>query len=392
MHNHLLTKPGVGSCRLSASILAVSVAVNLAFAEIVIAPASPRAAFNFNSCWRLFIGDPTNAALPEFDDAAWQAVTLPHAWNEDAAFKVASTHHPAGIAWYRKHFKLPAEATGKKVFVEFEVVDAQGHRCPTAMNAIQFTLDGPADWRGGIAQGRPDNHISSKVLPVECGINRVLLRSQPQAGKIVLAAGAEGLKPAHLELASTPFPTADGLSKTLPDAGLVSRFGRGPTPAGDSIKPTRKAVRVVSATAGSNLDKAGLAFDDNEATGWKNDSKRATGWIQFELERSASVNEVVLKLGGWRRKSYPLRVTVDGREAYSGMTPKNLGYVTLPLKPTPGKTVRIELVGAIDDKDGFGMVEVAGKKLPDTADIVSTPGALEIVEAEIYEPLTVSRR
>ena len=50
------------------------------------------------------------------------------------------------------------------------------------------------------------------------------------------------------------------------------------------------------------------------------------------------------------------------------------------------KTVRIELVGAIDDKDGFGMVEIAGKKQPETADF-GTPGALEIMEAEIYEPM-----
>jgi hypothetical protein len=61
--------------------------------------------------------------------------------------------------------------------------------------------------------------------------------------------------------------------------------------------------------------------------------------------------------------------------------------VTLSLKPTPGRTVRIELIGTIDDKDGFGMVEVAGRKLPDTADF-GTPGLLEIIEAEIYEPLT----
>ena len=104
------------------------------------------------------------------------------------------------------------------------------------------------------------------------------------------------------------------------------------------------------------------------------------------LEHSANVNELVLKLGGWRGKTYPLRVTVDGKQAYLGRTPKSLGYVTLPLKATKGRTVRIELAGAIDEKDEFGMVEVTGKKLPDTADI-GTPGALEVIEAEVYEPL-----
>ncbi|MCX6896673.1 MAG: DUF4982 domain-containing protein [Verrucomicrobia bacterium] len=269
--------------------------------------------------------------------------------------------------------------------VDVEVVDAQGRRCPTAINAIQFTLEGPAEWRGGIAQGRSDNYILAKELPVECGINRVLLRSLSQAGKIVLNASAGGLKSARIEVVSGAFPTMAGLAQTLPDAGLISRLGRGPTPAGDSIKPTRKAIRIVSATAGANAEKTGLAFDDNEKTGWKNDGKRATGWIQFELERSADVGEVVLKLGGWRTTSYPLRVTVDGKEAWSGTTPKSLGYVTLPLKPTQGKTVRFELAGDIEVKDEFGLVEVAGKKLSDSAGRVSK-GALEVIEAEIYEP------
>ncbi|MEA3187260.1 MAG: beta-galactosidase [Chthoniobacter sp.] len=276
--------------------------------------------------------------------------------------------------------------------VDVEVMDAQGNRCPTALNLIKFDLQGPAEWRGGIAQG-PDNYILSKELPVECGINRVILRSQPKAGKIILNASADGLKAARIELVSSPFSATDGLANTSPDAGLTARLDRGPTPAGDSVVPTRTPIRIVSATAGASAEQAGQAFDDNEETAWKNDGQRATGWIQFELERPANVNEVVLKLGGWRNKSYPLRITVEGKEAYSGTTPKTLGYVTLPLKPTQGKTVRIELVGAIDDKDGFGMVEVTGKKLDDAA--ASTGGAkgtLEILEAEVYEPLATTAR
>jgi hypothetical protein len=272
--------------------------------------------------------------------------------------------------------------------VDVEVVDAQGNRCPTALNLIKFDLDGPAEWRGGIAVGT-NNFILSKELPVECGVNRVILRSLPKAGKITLNASAAGLKSTSIGLVSSSFSTTDGLSLTMPAAGLAARLGRGPTPTGDSVTPTRKTVRIVSATAGANTGQTKAAFDDNESTGWKNDGKRGTAWIQFELERPANVSEVELKLGGWRRKSYPLRITVDGKAVWSGTTPKTLGYVTLPLKPTQGKIVRIELVGAIDEKDGFGMVEVAGKKLPDSADF-GTPGVLEIMEAEIYEPVANS--
>src|SRR5207302_3265242 len=83
--------------------------------------------------------------------------------------------------------------------VDVEVVDAAGNRCPTALNTINFSISGPAEWRGGIAQG-PDNYILAKSLPVECGINRVLLRSTPDSGLIRLKAEADGLKPAAVEI------------------------------------------------------------------------------------------------------------------------------------------------------------------------------------------------
>ena len=118
------------------TLLTLLVVARFATAEDrVIQPASngphpvagtPRATFDFNPGWRMFVGDPTNAALFEFDDSTWKGVTLPRAWNEDAAFKMAIDQHPTGIAWYRKQFRLPPSATGKKVFLEFEGVRQAG--------------------------------------------------------------------------------------------------------------------------------------------------------------------------------------------------------------------------------------------------------------------------
>ena len=56
----------------------------------------------------------------------WKRVTLPYAWNEDDAFKKDIADHSTGIAWYRKHFKLPASAKGQKVFLEFEGIRQAG--------------------------------------------------------------------------------------------------------------------------------------------------------------------------------------------------------------------------------------------------------------------------
>ena len=49
-----------------------------------------------------------------------EKVTLPHAWNEDESFKMTTFEMSTGVRWYRKTFRLPAEAEGKRVFIEFE--------------------------------------------------------------------------------------------------------------------------------------------------------------------------------------------------------------------------------------------------------------------------------
>ena len=90
------------------------------FAQTYLPPASPRVDYNFNPGWKLFVGDPANAQLPGFDDSSWTNVTLPHAWNEDSAFKVFIANMPTGIAWYRKHFTMPPGSGGQKAFLEFE--------------------------------------------------------------------------------------------------------------------------------------------------------------------------------------------------------------------------------------------------------------------------------
>lgn len=272
--------------------------------------------------------------------------------------------------------------------VDVEVVDAKGQRCPTALNLIRFDLTGPAEWRGGIAQG-PDNFILSKSLPVEGGINRVMLRASTQAGKIALTATAEGLIPATITLASKSVSTTDGLSASLPGADLPSYLGRGPTPLGESFHMQRQPLRIVSAKAGANSEKAAQSFDDNEETSWSNDDSRATGWIQYELAQPATVSEMTLKMGGWRNKSYPVRITVDGKEVFSGNTPQSLGYITIPVKPTRGKNVSIELVGSTVQRDAFGnIVELENQANATTTGGQSqAKGNLTIVEAEIYAPL-----
>jgi hypothetical protein len=77
-------------------------------------PGNLRQTYNFNSDWKLKIGDIQDAQNPDFNDLNWKAVTLPRAFNEDEAFRVHISRLTDTIVWYRKHFKLPASDKGKK--------------------------------------------------------------------------------------------------------------------------------------------------------------------------------------------------------------------------------------------------------------------------------------
>jgi beta-galactosidase len=274
--------------------------------------------------------------------------------------------------------------------IEVEVVDAAGRRCPTNLNIVDFQLSGPAEWRGGIAQG-PDNYILAKSLPVECGVNRVLFRSTPSPGKITLTATSGGLKSASVEIISQPVIVTDGLATVFPDAGQSSRLLRGPTPAGASFKPSRIAVPVAFATAGANANRVNASFDDDETTSWANNNQLADGWISYELSRPATLSEVTMKLTGWRQRSYPIRITVEDQEVYRGSTPRSLGYVTLPLKRVTGKSVKISLINAASAREGFNITELENQQNAATGDERAGSGTLSIVEAEFYESVEPQR-
>lgn len=299
--------------------------------------------------------------------------------------------------------------------VDVEVVDAQGRRVPTALDLVRFSLDGPAEWRGGIAQGDSragaktteapasptgnvvtgahtvdgvtsyagasrgdDNYILARTLPVEAGVNRVALRSTLQAGKVTVTAQAEGLAPASLTLDVAPPVAEPGL--------LPVSLARGPTPATPSYKVRRVTVKGM-ATAGSNAAAVVQAQDDDETTHWASDGQLANAWIEWKLDRPQVVDEVVLKLIGWRLRSYPLRITMDGVTVYEGEPAKSLGYVTLPLKPVKGARLRIALTSPTVDRDAFGkIVEITGARagLDTGAEKVPMGGSLGIIEAELY--------
>jgi beta-galactosidase len=94
------------------------------------------------------------------------------------------------------------QATGADVaFFDVEVVDANGRRCPTNEARMDFSLEGPAIWRGGYNSGKV-NSINNTFLNTECGINRVAIRSTQTPGTITLTATRAGLEPAKVVIES----------------------------------------------------------------------------------------------------------------------------------------------------------------------------------------------
>ena len=341
----------------------------------------------------LGFGEQSSRFLYTFKDIEWQSGELKAIGYDANGAKITedskkTAGEPLAIKLTPRTSPNGFRADGNDVtLVDVEVVDKDGNRNPIALNMINFSLSGAAEWRGGIAQGA-DNYILSKTLPVENGVNRVILRSTTKAGKITLKATAENLKSAEIELNSKSFAESNGLSLEIPAENLPVNLSRGATPRGESYKMIRQPIEIANFASGSNSDTAQNSFDDNEATDWTSDGKKETAWIKYDLAKTANVNQVVLKLVGWRTQSYPLKISVDDKVVYTGNTARSLGYVTINFAPTNGKSVKIELTGDASNRDAFGnIVEIGGTPDPQSAANKGGKTILGIVEAEIYAPI-----
>ena len=300
--------------------------------------------------------------------------------------------------------------------VEFEVVDERGRRCPLDNRMVHFQLWGEGQWLGGIAtpqgawpygeqlSGAADankrnagsgqnaqlldgpgqesafsNYIREMSLPVECGVNRVLVRSTTTPGDISLCCAAEGL----------PLVTINMQTTAAEPKPLALNLSRGETPAGPSYVDVSQSVDIVSATCGSNEASLANSYDDNELSEWASDGQREHAWATYRLARKAMVNEVVLKLTGWRSKCYPLAVYAGKQKLWEGLTYATLGYVHIPIaKPVATNQFTIRMLGPVQNSTAFGEIkELAGGNTGELDRIRMADGEvkLRIVEVEFHE-------
>jgi beta-galactosidase len=122
-----------------------------------------------------------------------------------AALRLTLTAGPKGL-----------QADGQDAaFIDVEVVDAKGNRCPTDDARVDFTCAGPGIWRGGYNSGKVDS-TNNLYLNTECGINRVSVRSTLTPGVLTITASRPGLKSAKVRISSTPVNLTGGLSTSIP--------------------------------------------------------------------------------------------------------------------------------------------------------------------------------
>ncbi len=326
-----------------------------------------------------------------FEDVAYQpgelvAVSYDGQGKEVSKYSIKTVGEPKKLLLTKIENPEGFHADGADMaLIQVEVVDKDGNRCPLDNRMIDFSVDGPVEWLGGIAQG-PDNYIKSMSLPVECGVNRVLVRSTTTPGKIKVSAKAEGLPEAKVEMTTMAVKIEAGLSDYIPAQTLKGRLDRGATPAGDSYKVRKVGVDVTSVEAGSAQEDANNTIDDNENSAWMSDGVLANSWITFNLERPAKVSDITLKMSGWRKRSYPVEVYAGDEMIWKGYTDKGLGYIhIMPENPVVSDKITIRQIGAATEKDAFSMKELAGGPANEMDTKQSKKYQLGIVEAEFLE-------
>ena len=351
-----------------------------------------------------------------FDDVPFEPGTLEAVASDGSRYKLETAGKPYQLKLTAIRNPEGVKADGADmVLFQVDVVDQQGRRCPLDDRMIHFGLWGEGKWIGGIgtrnnsAMQRPDdqrpaglldaaatknisdNYVGAMSIPAECGVNRILVRTTPHAGAIHLSAYAEGVKPAYMEVKSEPVDAAG----YLPQLTLKGRLDRGVTPSVPSYTEQRTGVPIVSAKAGYDAEHAVRSYDDNELSEWKNDGRLSTAWVTYRLARKTVVDDICLKLTGWRLRSYPLEIFAGKQLIWSGETDRSLGYVHLtPTKPVKTDEVTIRLKGAGKDSDAFsGIVEVA-EPAAGELDLFKaknggeTKSELRIVEIEFLEKTT----
>ena len=80
---------------------------------------------DFTADWAFRLGDDTAAARPDYNDADWRKLNLPHDWAIEGPFRIDLDGYTGklpwqGIGWYRKHFEVSSKDKKKRFYLDFD--------------------------------------------------------------------------------------------------------------------------------------------------------------------------------------------------------------------------------------------------------------------------------
>jgi beta-galactosidase len=103
---------------------------------------SSRPTFSLDQGWRFHLGEVSEAVAPDYDDHGWRSVDVPHDYAVEGVFTQKNPYVYAGMnaswyslhgflpvqpATYRREIFIPADAKGKRLWLEFDGVFSNSH-------------------------------------------------------------------------------------------------------------------------------------------------------------------------------------------------------------------------------------------------------------------------
>lgn len=116
------------SIKMKKNLLLVSLFLFLIATNNLIAQTKAARTQSFNKDWKFYLNYEGAASSPDFNDAGWRRLDLPHDWSIELPFDRNSPTGNGGgalrggLAWYRKTFTVPASAKDKFIAITFDGV------------------------------------------------------------------------------------------------------------------------------------------------------------------------------------------------------------------------------------------------------------------------------
>ena len=86
---------------------------------IVISAHAQRNQYSVNESWKFFRADCDSAQYNGYDDSRWNAINLPHSWNDKDVLDDEPGYY-RGIGWYRKNLVIGKSQENQQVYLHFE--------------------------------------------------------------------------------------------------------------------------------------------------------------------------------------------------------------------------------------------------------------------------------